>query len=172
MTTDWSEGGSTVKLPPLDTPFNVAVMVTGVTLTTCPAVSWNCTSPAEPGTGMLAGTGAAAGLELTSASVAPAAGTAAVSCTWTNVLTPLNSGEMSGVTETGAGGADDSVNACAGDHAVSASVVGEAIPCAERTRQNLLPAESENTWNSESVSCAPSGASLTANVASGEICTS
>ena len=72
----------------------------------------------------------------------------------------------------GVGGAEESANDCAGDHAVSASRVGEAIPWLERTRQKWVPAESENTWNSESVSWAPSGESFTANVASGEICTS
>src|SRR5207237_7068922 len=77
--TDSSEGGSTVRLPLAETPFNVAVIVTGAGASTWAAVSGNCTSPAEPGTASVAGTGAAAGLELTSASVAPAADTAAES---------------------------------------------------------------------------------------------
>ncbi len=132
-------------------------------------MSGNCTSPAEPGTASVAGTGATAGFELESVSVAPAAVTAAVSWIWMNVFSPLKSGSFNAVTETGVGGAEESANDCAGDHAVSASVVGEAIPWLERTRQNLVPAESENTWNSESVSWAPSGAWFTENVASDAI---
>ncbi len=56
----------------------------------------------------------------------------------------------------GAGGAGLMVNDPAADHAVTAAVVGEASPWAERTRQNFWPAVKESTVRVGSLSCGES----------------
>jgi len=86
---DAIDGGRTVNCLVAVPPFKVAVRVTGVGTVTCPAVNWNCVKAALPGIAIVAGTGAAAEFELESAIVAPAAGTADVSCTETQVCSPL-----------------------------------------------------------------------------------
>ena len=139
---DFNEAGTTVTRPDADFPFSVAVMVAEVGATTCPACIWNCIQPALPVIGIDAGTGATLGFELLSAMGVPA-GTAAVSWIATNVVAPLASGSVVNVTDTGVGGAVLTVKLFTADHAVSAAVVGDASPCAERTRQNFVPALSE-----------------------------
>ena len=81
-----------------------------------------------PGIAIVAGTGSAPGLELLKLMVAPPAGTAAVSCTATKVLSPLYIGSLASVRGTGVGGAELIVNVPTADHAVSAAVVGEESP--------------------------------------------
>src|SRR5437764_2139010 len=105
---------------------------------------------------MVAGTGTAAGFELDIAIVAPPAGAAAVSCTATIVESPLNNWLLASVTEAGVGGAGVIVNVRAMDHAVSAAVVGELSPCAERTRQNFVPDVSDSTVRDGPLSCGSS----------------
>src|SRR5205823_4316955 len=108
------------------------------------------------GIAMVAGTGAAAGLELVRLMVAPPAPTAALNCTATHVVSPLNSGFVAKDTETGVGGVEGIVNDPVVDHAVTADVVGELSPCAERTRQNFVPGVSESTVREGSLSCGSS----------------
>src|SRR3982074_1358714 len=117
----------------------LAVIVTGVGDETCPACICNCSHPVLAGMLTVAGTGAAAEFELDRLIVAPAGPTAAVSCTCTHVVSPLLSGLVVKTTATGVGGAELMVKLLTVDHAVSAAVVGEALPCAERTRQNFVP---------------------------------
>src|ERR1051325_11817990 len=109
-----------------------------------------------PGIVIVAGTGTAAGFELFITIVAPPAGTAAVSCTATNVVSPLYSGSLASVTDTGVGGAELIVNLPTADHAVSAAVGGDESPCAERTRQNFGPGVSESTWRVGPFNCGSS----------------
>ena len=63
---------------------------------------------------------------------------------------------MASVTDTGTGGAELTVNVPVADQAVSAAVVGEASPCAERTRQNFLPDVSDRICRVGSLSCGSS----------------
>ena len=63
----------------VETPLSVAVIVTGVGTVTCPSGIWKSVQ-AKPGIVIVAGTGATAGFELVRVTVAPPAGTAAVSC--------------------------------------------------------------------------------------------
>src|SRR5262249_60845387 len=58
---DARDGGSTMNCPVADTPFSVAVSVTGVGTVTCAAVIWNCVQAVPPCIGIVAGTGAAVG---------------------------------------------------------------------------------------------------------------
>src|ERR1044071_5320004 len=105
---------------------------------------------------IVAGTGTAPGLELLRCGVAPPAETADVSCTATQVVSPLKSGFLASVTDTGVGGAELIVNVPTADHAVTAAVVGEESPCAERTRQNFLPGVSESTTRVGPFNCGSS----------------
>lgn len=75
--------------------------------------------------------------------MAPDGLTPAVSCTCTQVVSPLLSGFFAKPTDTGVGGAVLTVKLLTGDHAVRAGSVGEELPCAERTRQNLVPGVSD-----------------------------
>ena len=108
---------------------SVAVSVTGVGETTCPAWIMNCIQAVLPGIVMVDGTGAAVGLELVRVMAAPLAGAAPVSCKKTQVESPLKSGLVASETDTGVGGAALIVNVPVVDHAVTAAVVGEASPC-------------------------------------------
>src|SRR5258708_4648675 len=85
------------------------------------AVSVNCVQAVLPGIVSVAGTGAALGLELVSATVAPAAGTAAVSCTATQVPSPLYIGLVVEVSDTGVGGAELMLNVPVDDQSVTAA---------------------------------------------------
>jgi hypothetical protein len=105
-----------------------------------------------PGIVIVAGTGAAAGFELVRLIVAPLAGTPALSCTATQVVSPLYSGLIVSVTDTGVGGAELTVNVPVVEKSVTADVVGEAAPWNERTRQNFVPGVSDSTVRNGSVS--------------------
>jgi hypothetical protein len=63
---------------------------------------------------------------------------------------------LASVTETGTGGAELMVNVPVADQAVTAAVVGEESPCAERTRQNFLPEVSDRTFRVGPLSCGSS----------------
>src|SRR5947209_223262 len=92
----------------------------------------------------VAGTGAAVGLLLESATVAPPAGAGAVSWTLTVSVSPLNGEAM--VTEgVAAVGFEPTTNEPVVDHAVSAAVVGDASPCVARTRQYFVPGVSDGS---------------------------
>src|ERR1700739_652869 len=71
----------------------------------------------------------------------------------------------------GQGGAALMVNDPAADHAVSAAVVGDASPWAERTRQNFWPDVNESTVRLGSLSCGESS-SICRKLASFAICNS
>ena len=71
------------------TPLSVALRVTTVGVVTCPTLNGNDVHAWPPCIEMEAGTGATAGCELDSWSVAPAGGTPAVSCTATTPSPPL-----------------------------------------------------------------------------------
>lgn len=89
MLSDFNDGGRTLNCTLALPEFRVAVTVTGVLVATCPAVIWNCSHAVFPGIVTVVGTGAALGSELASLMVAPAAGTAELSCTATHVVIPL-----------------------------------------------------------------------------------
>ena len=141
---DFSDGGCTMKWTEAVPELSVAVSVTGVGATTCPACIWNCVQPVLPGIVIVDGTGAALGFELVMPMRAPLAGTPAVSCNMTQVVSPLESGSRASVTDTGVAGAELIVNVPTVENAVRADVVGEAAPCAERTRQNFVPGVSDS----------------------------
>src|SRR3989442_14249536 len=103
---DFSDGGSTLNEADADPELSVAVSVTGVGEVTCPACMKNCVQAVLPGIVIVDGAGAAAGLELASAMVAPLAGTAAEGCTATPVAATLKSGMWATATATRLGGAD------------------------------------------------------------------
>jgi hypothetical protein len=63
---------------------------------------------------------------------------------------------LSGVTETGTGGAELIVNVPVADQAVTAAVVGDELPCAERTRQNFVPGVSDRICRVGPLSCGSS----------------
>ena len=128
IVSDFNEGGCTVNCAEAEAELSAAVRVTGVGAFTCPACTWNCVQAVLPGIAIVAGTGTAPGFELLKLIVAPPAGTAAVSCTATQVVSPLKSGSLVSVTDTGVGGAELIVNVPTADHAVTAAVVGEASP--------------------------------------------
>ena|SRR5690349_18077367 len=89
MLRDFNDGGKTLNCTDALPEFRVAVIVTGVLVATCPAFNWNCIHAVFPGIVTVAGTGAALGSELVRLMVAPAAGTAELSCTATHVVIPL-----------------------------------------------------------------------------------
>src|SRR5450432_122211 len=171
MMSEFSDGGSRVNCTAADAEFRVAVSVTTVGEVTCPVVIWNCVQAVLPGIATVAGTGAAAEFELERLTVAPVAATAEVSCTATQEVLPLYSGLLTTVTDTGVGGAEGMVNDRAAENAVSADVVGELSPCAERTRQNFVPDVSDSTAREGPLSCG-SSSSIDANPASRAICNS
>jgi hypothetical protein len=140
---DLSAVGVIVIRPDADFELRVAVIVASTGAATCPACIWNCVHAVLPGIVIVAGTGAALGFELARAIVAPVGGTAEVSCTATHVVLPLATGFVVALTETGVGGAVLTVKLRTCDHAVSAAVVDDASPCADRTRQNFVPAVSD-----------------------------
>jgi len=168
---DFSDGGCTMNWTEAVPPLSVAVSVTGVGATTWPACIWNCVQAMLPGIVIVDGTDAALGFELVMPMRAPLAGTAAVSCTATHVVSPLVSGSVASVIDTGLGGAELIVNERGVDHAVTAAVVGEASPCDERTRQNFVPAVSDNTVRDGPLSCG-SSSSIDENAESLAICSS
>src|SRR5258708_270215 len=110
MDTERTDGGSTVSWTEAVPPLSVAEIVTGVGDVTCPACIVNCVQALLPGIASVGGTGAALGLELVSAMVAPAAGAAAVSCTDTQVPSPLFIELVAEVSDTGVGGAELMLN--------------------------------------------------------------
>src|ERR1700732_2326018 len=73
--------------------------------------------------------------------------------------------------DAGAGGAALIVNDPAADHAVTAAVVGDELPWAERTRQNFWPAVRESTVRLRLLSCGESS-SICWNPESLAICNS
>ena len=89
IVSDFNEGGCKVNCADAEPELSVAVSVTGVGAVTCPACTWNCIQAVLAGIVIVAGTGNAPGLELLRLIVAPPAGTAAVSCTATDVVSPL-----------------------------------------------------------------------------------
>ena len=89
IVTDFNEGGCKVNCAEAELELSVAVSVTGVGVVTCPACNWNCIQAVLPGIVTVAGTGTAPGFELLMLIVAPPAGTAAVNCTSTKVVSPL-----------------------------------------------------------------------------------
>ena len=142
---DLIEGGSTVIFNVVVPELSVAVTVTGVGVVTCPAWAWNCIHPVLPGMFTVAGTGNAFGSELVKLITAPFKGAAVESCNCTKVVLPLKIGLLTATIETGAGGAWLTVNVPLADQLVTAAVVGEASPCAERMRQNFCPGVSESS---------------------------
>jgi len=89
IVSDFNEGGCNVNCADAEAELSVAVSVTGVGAVTWPACTWNWVQAALPGIVIVAGTGTAPGLELLRLIVAPPAGTAAVSCKATKVVSPL-----------------------------------------------------------------------------------
>ena len=85
----FNEGGLKVNCAEAEPELSAAVSVTGVGAITCPACTWNCIQAVLPGIVIVAGTGTAPGFELLRLIVAPPAETAAVSCTATQVVSPL-----------------------------------------------------------------------------------
>ena len=81
----FSVGGRIVIWLEADTPLSVAVSVTTVGEVTCPTVIGNSGQACVPGIEIDAGTGSSDGCELVRATVAPLAGTPAVSC---SAITP------------------------------------------------------------------------------------
>src|SRR5262245_17629 len=159
---DASEGGSTVRGTEAEAELRVAARVTVVGTTTCPTCIWNCVQARLPGIGTVAGTGAAVGFEVERATAAPAAGAAVASWSSTHVVSPLWIGLITGVSDTGVGGTEGTVNVPVADHAVKAPVVGEESPWNDRTRQNFVPDVSESTVRVGSFSC-PARSSIGAN---------
>ena len=86
---DFIDGGKTLNCAVACPELSVAVRVTGVAEVTCPVCIWNCIHAVLPSMLTEAGTGAAAGFELLRFMTAPAAGAAALSCTCTQVVSPL-----------------------------------------------------------------------------------
>lgn len=84
-----SDGGNTLNCTIAWPELSVAVRVTGIGEVTCPVCIWNCIHAVLPGMFTEAGTGAAAGFELVRLMTAPPAGAAALSCTCTQVVSPL-----------------------------------------------------------------------------------
>src|SRR5689334_15168573 len=80
MMSDLSEGGIRLNCAVAVPELSVAVIVTGVGETTCPAVIWNCVNAVLPGMVTVVGTGTAVGFELVRLITVPAAGAAPESC--------------------------------------------------------------------------------------------
>ena len=89
MESDWRDGGRTVSCAVADPELSEAVMVTGVSVVTWPAFSWNCIHAVFPGIVTVAGTGAAFVSELVKLMTAPPDGTAVVNWICTHVELPL-----------------------------------------------------------------------------------
>ena len=89
MVSELNEGGCRVNCAEAEAELSDAVSVTAVAALTCPACTWNCIQAVLPGIVIVAGTDTAPGLELLRLIVAPPTGTAAVSCTATQVVSPL-----------------------------------------------------------------------------------
>jgi hypothetical protein len=89
IVSDFNEGGCKLNCAEAEAELSVAVSVTGSGAVTCPACTWNCIQAVLAGMVIVAGTGTAPGFELLKLIVAPPAGTAAVSCTATHVVSPL-----------------------------------------------------------------------------------
>jgi hypothetical protein len=128
IVSDFKDGGCKTNWVDAEPELSEAVRVTGVAAVTWPACTWNCVQAVFPGIVTVAGTGTAPGFELLKLIVAPPAGTAAVSCIATHVVSPLYSGSLASVIDTGLGGAELIENVPAADHAVTAEVVSEAFP--------------------------------------------
>ena len=127
----FSVRGSTVNWPEAETPFSVAVIVTGVALLTWPIETSTPALPRMAGTVSVAGTGTRPGFELLRATMAPPAGAAALSCTPIAEGKPLYtccSETPRSATDTGVAGAAPIVNVPLADGAVTADVVAEALP--------------------------------------------
>ena len=156
-----SVGGSTLNWPEAVPPLNVALSVTGVESVTCPIGISKMARAKPPGSVIVGGTGARPGFELLRATVAPPAGTAALSCTETKRRTPLYTtcgvATPSSEIDTGTGGAELMVNVPVVDQAVLAFVeapvsgLNEESPCCDSTRQNLGPGVSDCNRTSGSV---------------------
>ncbi len=170
IVSDFNAGGCTVSVPDADLPFSDAVIVAGVGDAAWPACIWNCVHAMFAGITMEAGTGATDGFELANATEVVVAG-ADVSWIATQVVVPLVSGSVVNEIETGAGGAELTVNVPADDHAVTAAVVADASPWAERTRQNFWPGVSDSTVRVGPLSCG-SSSSIFLNRLSFAICNS
>ena len=118
------------------------MIVTGVDTVTCPICtgiafgSWASGGPTVSD----ACTDAALGLLLVSLTVTPPAGATPVSCSCMNSLSPLKGAARVRVRLAGTDGAELTTKDAAGDHAVTAAVVGLLSPWSERTRQNVWPA--------------------------------
>jgi len=108
-------------------PFSDAVIVAAVCDVVGPACIWNWVHALFAGITMEAGTGATDRFELAKAMDVVVDG-ADVSWTATQVLLPLVSGFVVNETDTGAGGAELTVNVPGEDQAVTAAVVGDASP--------------------------------------------
>jgi hypothetical protein len=171
MDSEPSAGGSTVSWMEAVPPLSVAEIVTGVGDVTCPACNVNCVHALLPGIVSVAGTGTTLGLELVNAMVAPAAGTAAVSCTATQAPSPLYIEFVAEVSDTGVGGAELMLNVPVDDQSVTAAVVGDESPWCERTRQNFVPGKSDSTVRDAPVSCG-ANSSMVAKPGSAAICSS
>jgi hypothetical protein len=152
---DFKAVGCTVTVPDADLPFNDAVIVASVGDVACPACIWNWVHATFAGITMDAGTGAVAGFELVNATLV-ATGGADVSWTATHVVVPLVSGFVVNKMETGVGGAALTVNVPEDDQAVTAAVVDDASPWAERTRQNFCPEVSDRIVRVGPLSCGSS----------------
>ena len=93
----------------------------------------------------IAGTGAAVGFELVRLTTAPPGDVALLSCTVAISSSPLNGAGRVRLRPVTLGGAVLTVKLAAVEKAVTAAVVGELSPWAERMRQNLVPGVSEST---------------------------
>src|SRR4051812_7437505 len=126
---DFSAAGSTVNRPEAETPLSVAVIVTGVGGVTWPSATWKSVQPWVPGIVIVAGTGTTEGFELVRVTVAPLAGTPAVSCNSTKGLVPpvtaCGWSTPSSDSDTGVGGAALIVNVPVADGAVTAGDPGK-----------------------------------------------
>src|ERR1051325_1087150 len=89
------------------------------------------------------GTGATAGLLLVRLMTAPPAWAGVFSWSATSSLYPLPGEEFATEIDSICGGVAGMVKVRAGDQSVSAGAVGEELPWAERTRQNLVPEVSD-----------------------------
>lgn len=170
IVSDFNAVGCTVSVADADLPFSDAVIVAARGEVVWPACIWNCVQAAFAGITMDAGTGATDALELASAMGVCVDG-AEVSCTETQVVLPLVTGEVVNETDTGVGGAELMVNVRADDQAVTAAVDADASPWAERTRQNFWPGVSDSTVRVGPLSCG-SSSSIFLNLLSFAICSS
>jgi len=138
-------GGLTVKDTDAEEAPNEAVIVTGVAAVTWPALNVKVARATPPGTVTVAGTGAAVGFEVVRLTMAPPGGVALLSCTVAISSSPLNGAGRVRLRAVTLGGAVLTVKLATVDHAVTAAVVGELSPWAERMRQNLVPGVRDST---------------------------